>query len=509
MTKTLLWDEAGNISFNGEAWDYNGLNQLISRPGVNYQYDANGNQTQTIRADGILQFNYDVEDRLTRVSDGNDITIADYAYDPFGRRLWKRTATEEIYFLYDESGLVAEFNSSGDIIKTYGYHPYASFITEPFFLKEGNDYYYYINNYLYAPIGLRNSAGQIVWSAEYDELGKATETLTLVDNPLRYPGQYEDKETGLHYNFQRYYDPETSRYNRLDPLGMEEGFNQYAYVDGDPINRFDPNGEAAFLIPIAKGLICMAIDAAISGCAPTLGSTALCFLGPGPIKRLPKIPGCNSFIGETLVHTETGLKAIEDIEIGEKVLSFAEWDGSQFYSPVDDVFTGEREYELVQITFADGDSLETTLGHPFWIKGNGWRTANLLQVGDLVQIAESGYREITELERSSRIEQVYNLSVAKSNTFYVDEEPLLVHNAKKCRKVSSGNAGDKVDTPDTKPEDFINMGNRQFKNKKTSETFTQERVGRDHRGEKWDVTNREGTRVGDVRENGTIARRID
>lgn len=89
------------------------------------------------------------------------------------------------------------------------------------------------------------------------------------------------------------------------------------------------------------------------------------------------------------------------------------------------------------------------------------------------------------------------------------EEPLLVHNAKKCRKVSSGNAGDKVDTPDTKLEDFTNMGNRQFKNKKTGETFTRERVGRDHRGEKWDVTNREGTRVGDVREDGTIARRTD
>jgi len=59
--------------------------------------------------------------------------------------------------------------------------------------------------------------------------------------PLRFTGQYEDEETGLHYNHFRYYDPETGRYISPDPIGLEGGTNLFRYVD-DPSTTADPFG---------------------------------------------------------------------------------------------------------------------------------------------------------------------------------------------------------------------------------------------------------------------------
>ncbi|WP_137034810.1 RHS repeat-associated core domain-containing protein, partial [Streptomyces albus] len=61
--------------------------------------------------------------------------------------------------------------------------------------------------------------------------------------PLRFPGQYADPETGLHYNFHRLYDPENARYLTPDPLGLAPSPNNYGYVT-NPYAEIDPLGEA-------------------------------------------------------------------------------------------------------------------------------------------------------------------------------------------------------------------------------------------------------------------------
>jgi RHS repeat-associated protein len=73
---------------------------------------------------------------------------------------------------------------------------------------------------------------------------------------IRFPGQYFDKETNLHYNGERYYDSQIGRYISSDRLGLAGGsLSTYTYADNDPLTKIDPTGDIAIAIPAIPVII--------------------------------------------------------------------------------------------------------------------------------------------------------------------------------------------------------------------------------------------------------------
>jgi RHS repeat-associated protein len=85
--------------------------------------------------------------------------------------------------------------------------------------------------------------GTVAWSWDPEPFGNTQPTGTFTYNH-RFPGQYYDRETGLHHNGFRDYHPTTGRYIESDPLGLAAGLNTYMYVRNNPLVLRDPLGLA-------------------------------------------------------------------------------------------------------------------------------------------------------------------------------------------------------------------------------------------------------------------------
>lgn len=152
------------------------------------------------------------------------------------------------------SVLIAETNQSGQMLAEYIYlgDRVLSMI------KPGEAVYYFHNDHLGTPQVMTGDSQAIAWKAVYTPFGEAVPSIQTIENPFRFPGQYYDPETGLHYNYFRYYNPQTGRYLTPDPIGLEGGINLFTYVDSvgkpffetnlytytgnNPVNRIDPWG---------------------------------------------------------------------------------------------------------------------------------------------------------------------------------------------------------------------------------------------------------------------------
>jgi RHS repeat-associated protein len=289
-TETFTLDGVSNRtghSKNLGDWAYDANNRLTEK-GVllgktAYDYDSNGNLTQKSQGGNATHYAYDSQNRLIQVSDNDNNPIARYGYDPFDRRIWKEAyrskdgaplnQPKRSYYLYSDEGLIAESQQAitpplpvgegrGEgqatteptITTQYGPRPDGEFTTDVLFLKTknsagGNTIAYYHHDHLGTPIQATDRSGIIVWSAQYNAFGKvsittptATGDKPVIESNLRFPGQVEDAETGLYYNWHRYYDPELGRYVTADPIGLDGGVNLYAYVGGNPVNAVDPLG---------------------------------------------------------------------------------------------------------------------------------------------------------------------------------------------------------------------------------------------------------------------------
>jgi RHS repeat-associated protein len=97
-------------------------------------------------------------------------------------------------------------------------------------------------DHLGRPIRMTSATKATVWQATWKPWGEIQSLSGTATNTLRFPGQYFQIETGLHYNHHRHYDPVTGRYTQPDPLGFVDGPSVYAYAGNSPYMNTDREG---------------------------------------------------------------------------------------------------------------------------------------------------------------------------------------------------------------------------------------------------------------------------
>lgn len=232
------YDPAGNLtSVNARDFQYGPGNRLVHADGVDYEYDLEGNITLQHAAGLTTHYDYDAKGQLIRILHPSGETT-EYGYDPLGRRLYKLHAGVETRYVWDDTVIVAEI-VNGEVTMVYLFEPDTFF---PIEMLQAERAYFFDTNHLAAPLHLVNEQGIVVWKADYEVYGKVTiSAAPEVRNPFRLAGQYHDEESGLYYNFYRYYDASIGRYISFDPSGIDAGLNGYQYTL-NPLTWVDPWG---------------------------------------------------------------------------------------------------------------------------------------------------------------------------------------------------------------------------------------------------------------------------
>ncbi|UJW34457.1 DUF6531 domain-containing protein [Saccharothrix sp. AJ9571] len=258
------YDPAGNLAagaWPGSVSEAHGRREfhgtLLTRAGnVRYHYDAQGRVTHRQRKRLSAKpenwhYEWNADDRLVGVMTPDGVRWR-YRYDALGRRVAKQrigddgvSVTESVDFTWDGE-VLAEQHHSGGAATTWDFEP-DSFrpVTQVdrtwSQVEVDTRFYSMITDLVGAPVEMVDSGGNLVWRFRSNLWGEQLTDGGPAGTPLRFPGQYHDSETGLNYNYQRYFAPETGRYLSSDPLGLDGGINPHAYVS-NPVTLLDPLG---------------------------------------------------------------------------------------------------------------------------------------------------------------------------------------------------------------------------------------------------------------------------
>ena len=269
-----LSDALGNLFRREDRGDrrYGPAGELLAADGVSYAYDAEGNLVRKTLADGaVWKYQWSASGTLIAVvrPDGE---VVRFAYDALGRRVWKEFRGRRTRWLWDGDVLLHEWTCAVGadeptplcveesaapeelarraanpaigppcevltwLFEPDGFAPLARLSSRE---RRGASV---VCDHLGTPVALVDADGEVAWSAELDVYGQV-EGFTGARGycPFRFPGQYEDEETGLYYNRFRYYDPAGGLYVAQDPLGLLAGTRLYGYVR-DPSRATDVFG---------------------------------------------------------------------------------------------------------------------------------------------------------------------------------------------------------------------------------------------------------------------------
>ncbi|TFF07260.1 type IV secretion protein Rhs [Pseudomonas sp. JMN1] len=249
--ETFAYDAAANLLDGPQSGA--GLvvhNKLLTYQDKRYRYDAFGRTIEKRSAKrGIQRFAYDAESRLVEVRN-DDGSVVRMTYDPLGRRIGKTEHGSDGYplgesrFTWDGLRLLQEHKHSQTSVYVYDDEGY-----EPIARVDGmgplQKIRYYHNDLNGLPEQLTEADGHNVWRATYQVWGNTVEEVRepyyIEEQNLRFQGQYLDRETGLHFNTFRFYDPDVGRFTTPDPIGLLGGFNLYQYTP-NPFTWMDPLG---------------------------------------------------------------------------------------------------------------------------------------------------------------------------------------------------------------------------------------------------------------------------
>ncbi|WP_180298961.1 RHS repeat domain-containing protein, partial [Snodgrassella alvi] len=256
--ETLQYDAAANLLDSKYREDYSNhnlirCNQLLHFRGHHYRYDEHG-RTQTKQTIGATQhYHYDAEHRLSevRIEQTGRSQRYGYVYDALGRRIEKHQIDREgqpynrTRFLWDGLRMIQETGPNHPT-SLYIYTDQNSYEPLTRIDTDGNQEQhirYFHTDLNGCPEELTDANGKILWECSFQLWGKRIHEIEHepIEQNLRYQGQYLDRETGLHYNTFRYYDPDIGRFTQPDPIGLLGGFNLYQYAPNG-LTWIDPWG---------------------------------------------------------------------------------------------------------------------------------------------------------------------------------------------------------------------------------------------------------------------------